>query len=119
MTSTTSFRVVTTGKPQTVSPAVGVNVAVRIATHIERTHRSGFARFVGTVAPASDGQQVAILRIVHGRGRLVGGTVLHHRNATSSKFSKVVRVHPGVYRVLTRIVGTGQVSNYGQLLVVR
>ena len=52
-------------------------------------------------------------------GKLVGGTVLRHRDATSSQFSKVVRVHPGVYRVLTRIVGTGQISNYGQLLVVR
>lgn len=119
MTATTSFRVVTTGKPQTISPAVGVNVAVRIDTHIRRTNRSGFARFFGTVSPASDGQQVAILRIVHGVGKLVGGTVLRHRDATSSQFSKVVRVHPGVYRVLTRIVGTGQISNYGQLLVVR
>jgi hypothetical protein len=76
-------------------------------------------RIFGTVAPAEDGQQVAILRIVHNRGVLVAGTVLRHRNAASSRFSKVVHIHPGVYRVLTRIVGAGQISNYGQLLVIR
>jgi hypothetical protein len=119
MTETTSFRVVTVANPKIVSPAVGVNVAVRIDSHVRRTGRSHFVRIFGTVAPAEDGQQVAILRIVHGRGVLVAGTVLRHRNATSSRFSKVVRVHPGVYRVLTRIVGVGQISNYGQLLVIR
>jgi hypothetical protein len=119
MTSTATFRVVTTGNPKIVSPETTAGVAVRIDSHIKRTHRSGFARFYGTVKPAEDGQQVAILRIVKGRGKLVGGTVLRHRDATSSRFSKVVRVHRGVYRVLTRIVGSGQISNYGQLLVIR
>jgi hypothetical protein len=119
MTATTSFRVVTSGSPKIVSPATTEGVAVRIDSHIKRTHRHGFARFYGTVKPAEDGQQVAILRIVKGRGVLVGGTVLRHKDATSSRFSKVVRVHRGVYRVLTRIVGSGQISNYGQLLVIR
>jgi hypothetical protein len=31
----------------------------------------------------------------------------------------VVRVHKGVYRVLVRVVSAGQVSNYGQPLLIR
>jgi hypothetical protein len=63
--------------------------------------------------------QVGILRIVHGHGVLVGGTLLHHRNATSSKFSRVVPVGAGVYRVLVRVTTGAQISNYGQPLLIR
>jgi hypothetical protein len=49
---------------------------------------------------------------------LAGGTVLRHLNATSSKFSRVVPVSRGVYRVLVRVTNGAQVSNYGQPLVI-
>jgi hypothetical protein len=62
---------------------------------------------------------VAILRITHGHGVLVGGTLLHHRNATSSKFSRVVPVTPGIYRVLARVTSGAQISSYGQPLLIR
>jgi hypothetical protein len=112
------YRVVTTPNPAVVSPVVFENVAVRVSTHVARTRRSHFARFYGTVTPAVDGMQVAILRIVHGSGVLVGGTNLRHLNATSSKFSRVVPVSRGVYRVLVRVTNGAQVSNYGQPLVI-
>src|SRR2546430_684294 len=83
---------VTTTKPTVTSPVAGVNVAVRIASHIGRTRRAHFARIFGTVAPAEDGAEVGILKIVHGRGVLVGGTRLRHRDPSSSSFSRVVHV---------------------------
>jgi hypothetical protein len=116
---TTQFRVVTSTNPPVISPTAVESVAVRVSSHVARTKRSGFARIYGTVTPAEDGQQVGMLRITHGHGVLVGGTVLRHRDASSSKFSRVVRVKRGVYRVLVRVVNAGQVSNYGAPLLIR
>src|SRR5207244_7291653 len=50
MAAATQFRVVTTTKPTVTSPVAGVNVAVRIASHIGRTRRAHSARIFGTVA---------------------------------------------------------------------
>lgn len=119
MTLVTQFRVVTTTNPPVVSPVTVDNVAVSVASHVGRTSRAHFARIFGTVTPAENGMQVGILRITHGRGVLVAGTLLHPRNASSSKFSRVVAVRPGVYRVLVRVTSGAQVSNYGQPLLIR
>ena len=118
-TVNTQFRVVTTAKPVVISPVATESVAVRVSSHVGRTRRAHFARFFGTVTPAEDGAEVGILRITRGHGVLVGGTRLRHRNATSSKFSRVVPVRRGVYRVLVRVINGPQVSNYGLPLVIR
>jgi hypothetical protein len=115
----TLFRVVTSTNPPVVSPVAGESVAVRVSSHVARTRRRGFARIFGTVVPAETGMQVGMLRIEHGRGVLVGGTVLRPRDANSSSFSRVVRVRRGVYRVLVRVTTGAQVSAYGQPLVIR
>jgi hypothetical protein len=119
LTQNTQFRVATTGKPLVISPVASESVAVRVSSHVGRTRRRHFARIFGTVTPAVDGSQVGILRITRGHGVLVGGTILRHRNATSSKFSRVVPVRRGVYRVLVRVLNGAQVSNYGTPLVIR
>lgn len=119
LTQTSAFRVVTVGAGPIVSPVAIESVAVRVSSHVSRTKRAGYARIYGTVTPAVDGMQVGVLRIVGGHGVLVGGTVLHHNNTTSSKFSRIVRVHKGVYRVLARVVNLGVVSAYGSPLVIR
>lgn len=113
------YRVTTVTRPPVVSPVAMEQVAVRVSSRIARTSRRGYVRIYGTVTPAEDGAQVGVLRIVRGRGVLVAGTVLRHLDASSSSFSRVVRVRPGLYRVLVRVVGAGQVSNYGQPLLVR
>jgi hypothetical protein len=118
MTQVTQFRVVTTTNPQVISPVAVTNVAVRINSHVGRSRRHGFARIFGTVAPAEDGMEVAVLRTTRGRGVLVGGTRLRHRDANSSSFSREVPVKRGVYRVLVRVTNGAQVSNYGQPLVI-
>jgi hypothetical protein len=119
LSQVTQFRVVTTTNPPVVSPVAIENVAVRVSSHITRAGRPHFARIFGTVTPAQDGMQVGILRITHGHGVLVGGTLLHHRDAASSKFSRVVPVHAGIYRVLVRVTTGALVSSYGQPLLIR
>jgi hypothetical protein len=115
----TQYRVITTTSPPVISPVALENVAVQVRSHVAGTRRRHFARIYGTVTPAEVGMEVGILRIVHGHGVLVGGTILRHRNATSSQFSRVVRVTAGVYRVLVRVASGAQVSNYGSPLLIR
>lgn len=119
LTQATQYRVVTSTNPPVLSPVAVENVAVQVAGHVGRTRRPHYARIYGTVTPAEDGMQVGILRITHGRGVLVGGTILRHRTASSSTFSRVVPVKPGVYRVLVRVTNGAQVSNYSQPLLIR
>jgi hypothetical protein len=118
LTQTTHFRVVTVSTHPIVSPVALEFVAVRVRSHVGRTSRQHFARFYGTVTPAEDGAHVAILKITHGRGVLVGGTRLRHRNATSSTFSRVVRVDRGAYRILVQANNAAQISNYGHTLLI-
>jgi hypothetical protein len=118
ITQVTQYRVVTITNPPVVSPVALENVAVQVSSHIGRSRRHGFVRIFGTVAPAVDGMQVAVLRTTRGRGVLVAGTTLRHRDASSSSFSSEVRVKRGVYRVLVRVTNGAQVSNYGQPLVI-
>ncbi len=117
---TTQYRVVTTTKPAIISLVATESVAVKVTSHIAKTKRKGYARIYGTVTPAETGAQVGMLRIVGGHGVLAGGTILKaNGTTTSSGFSRVVKIHKGVYRVLVRVLNAGQVSNYGQPLVIR
>ncbi|HTR88895.1 MAG TPA: hypothetical protein VMG62_02150, partial [Solirubrobacteraceae bacterium] len=119
LTAATQYQVATNTNPPVTSAVVTENVQVLVNSHLSRARRPRHARFYGTVTPAENGMQVGILRIVHGRGVLVGGTLLRPRNATSSRFSKVLPVKPGVYRVLVRVTSGPQSSNYGRPLAIR
>jgi hypothetical protein len=114
----TEFRVIASAVPNVLSAIVGENVAVRVSSHVGRARRHGYVRFYGTVSPEVNGAQVAILRTVHGRGVLVGGTSLRPHGPGSSAFSRAVRVHRGTYRVLVRVTNNAQVSAYSQPLVI-
>src|SRR5664280_865121 len=115
---TTQFRVFTTTNTPVISPVTTENVAVRVSSHVARTKRRGFARIYGTVTPAVVGAQVGVLRIAQGRGILAGGTVVKPGNAISGKFSRVVRVSKGAYRVLVKVAPGGVVSAYGTPLLI-
>ena len=119
LTQVTQFRVVTSTNPPVLSPVATENVAVRVTGHLGRAQRRHFVRVYGTVTPAENGMKVAILRIAHGHGVLVGGTVLVHATATSSRFSRAVPSKRGVYRVLVQVTNGAQVSNYSQPLTIR
>jgi hypothetical protein len=116
----TQYRVVTATNPPVVSPVATENVAVRISAHVHRTRRRHHARIYGTVTPAVDGMEVGIMRVVGGRNVLVSGTVLRHRSATSSRFSRTIRVRRhALYRVLVKVTNGAQVSNYSSPLFIR
>jgi len=115
---TTQFRVFTTTNTPVISPVTTENVAVRVSSHVARTKRRGFARIYGTVTPAVIGAQVGVLRIAQGRGILAGGTVVKPGNSISGKFSRVVRVSKGAYRVLVKVAPGGVVSAYGTPLLI-
>jgi hypothetical protein len=119
LTTSTQFRVFTPTNNPVVSPVASENVAVRVSSHVRRTRRRGFARIYGTVTPAVNGAQVGMLRIARGHGILAGGTVAKPLNASSSRFSRVVRVHKGAYRVLVKVVPGPVVSAYGTPLLIR
>jgi hypothetical protein len=115
----TQYRVVTTTNPPVVSTIVTEYVAVAISAHIGRTHRRHYARFYGTVTPAVDGMQVAIMRVIGGRNVLISGTVLRHNSTTSSRFNRAIRVHRGLYRIFVKVTNGAQVSNYSVPLFIR
>jgi hypothetical protein len=121
LTEATQFRVVTTTtKPAVVSPVALEGVAVKVEAHVGRTRRRHHARIYGTVTPAIDGMEVGIMHVVGGREVLVAGTVLLHHNATSSRFSRVIRVkRRGLYRVFVKVTNGAQSSNYSQPLFIR
>ncbi len=119
LSASTQFRVFTPTSAPVISPVATEYAAVRVTSHIARTRRRGFVRIFGTVTPAANGMQVGILRIEHGHGVLAGGTGLKPLDATSSQFSRVVRVHKGAYRVLVRVTSGPVVSAYGTPLLIR
>ncbi len=119
LAAVTELRVVTTTSPPVISPVALEDVAVQVRSRVRRARRPHFARIYGTVTPAENGAQVGIMRIAHGRSVLVGGTILTPLSASSSKFSRVVPVKPGVYRVFVLLVNGAQVSNYGSPLLIR
>jgi hypothetical protein len=121
LTAATQFRVITTAtKPIVVSPVAIEGVAVKVEAHVGRTHRRHHARIYGTVSPAIDGMEVGIMHVVGGHEVLVAGTVLHHNNATSSRFSRAIRVkRHGLYRVFVKVTNGAQSSNYSKPLFIR
>ncbi len=121
LTTATQFRVVTTTtKPVVISTVAPEGVAVKVEAHVAGTRRRHHARIYGTVTPAIDGMEVGIMHVVGGHEVLVAGTVLLHHNATSSRFSRVIRVkRHGLYRVFVKVTNGAQVSNYSQPLFIR
>jgi hypothetical protein len=115
LTQATQFRVITTTSPVVASPVILENVAVRVSAHIARVRRH-FARFYGAVTPVETGMQIAILKLSHGRYVLAGGSFLRPGNASSSRFSRVLHVSSGIYRVFVRITDGAHVSAYSSPL---
>jgi len=112
MVQGTQFRVVTNTNPPVASPAVLVSVDARIAAAAGRVGPRGRALFHGTVAPALNGAEIAVMHSTHGRQVFVAGTKLRHRSTQSSRFSLLARVRRGgIYRILVHIPGGGSLSS--------
>jgi len=117
----TQLRVQTVGATIVTSPVVTESVAVRVTFHARRTHRHGRWRLYGTVMPAEAGALVGFQRLTPG-GRTVnqGGNVVRSGSATTSHYSRVVRVHHhGVYRALIKVADGAHVSAYSAPVLIR
>jgi hypothetical protein len=120
MLQATQFRVITATKSVVVSPVLTENVAVSVTAHVRHTSQSHRVRIYGTVTPAETGMEVGIMRVTHGHTKLVAGTILHHKSATSSTYSHVLRIVPGgVYLVLVRVTDGSHTSAYSTPLNIR
>ncbi len=116
----TYFRVVTTTSPAVISPTVPESVDLRVSATAGRVGARGKALFHGTVAPAKDGAEIAVMRSLHGRQVFVAGTRLRHRSTSSSRFSLLAKaVRGGVYRILVHIPGGPLSSTYSAPIFVR
>jgi hypothetical protein len=115
----TQLRVVTVGKPEVSSPVMIEGVAVRVSLHVRAARRHGYARLYGTVAPAEAGALVGFQLLRPGRSVNVGGTVVKAGGSGSSSFSRVVRVHRGLYEALVRIFDGAHESAYSAPVLIR
>jgi hypothetical protein len=105
------LRVSTVGTRPVVSPVIIEGVAVDVVLHARRIGR-GFARMRGTVTPKEVGAVVVIQRLERRGARIVGRTSVRSSGASTSFFSKVVRVrHHAIYRALVTINDGGHTSN--------
>jgi len=119
-TENTQLRVSTVSLPPVLSPVVTERVAVRVRMHARHTRRRGFARLYGTVEPAEAGALVGFQRVIpRHRTKNVGGTVVKAQSATKSAFSRVVRVHKGVYEALIKVADGGHVSASSPPILIR
>ncbi|HTQ68885.1 MAG TPA: hypothetical protein VMI13_09370 [Solirubrobacteraceae bacterium] len=120
VTQNTQFRVSTVGTAPVASPIVTEQVAVRVTMRAHSTRRKGYARLYGTVEPAEAGALVGFQRVIpHHRTKNVGGTVVKSRSATQSVFSRVVRVHKGIYQALVKVADGSHVSASSLPILIR
>jgi hypothetical protein len=116
----TQIRVVTLGKPLVSSPVLVEGVAVRVTLHARATGRRGFARLYGTVTPAEVGALVGFQLLKPGhRSVNVGGTVVKHGTSSASRFSRVVRVHRGLYKALIKVFDGAHTAGYSAPVLIR
>jgi hypothetical protein len=113
------LRVVTVGKPEVSSPVLLEGVAVRVTLHARATRRRGFARLYGSVSPAEVGALVGFQLLTPGRSHNVGGTVVKAASTSASSFSRVIRVHRGLYKALVKIADGAHVSAYSAPVLIR
>lgn len=117
----TQFRTMLPSKPSVLSPIVGVGVAPRVSTHVSATHvfTGASVRFSGVVQPARNGSRVVIQHKRGSRWLFVAGTKLHKRSASSSKYSKRVRIRRGgSYRVLVDSADGNYVPSSGRTVKI-
>jgi hypothetical protein len=118
----TQLRAATVAKPVIYSPVFTEAVTIRVILHARSTHRQGFVRFYGVVAPSAPGAPVAIERMnsAH-RYVTVSGTAVHGRNGIS-QFACTVRLRRrGLYRalVLSPSPGGAQISGRSEPILIR
>ncbi|MGH2918320.1 MAG: hypothetical protein ACRDLS_06945 [Solirubrobacteraceae bacterium] len=118
----TQYRVYLPSKPSVVSTIVGVGVAPRVSTHLNRTKvRTGSrVRFSGTIRPARTGMRIVIQRLRNGRWLFAASTKARKGGQTFSRYAKRVKIRRGGrYRVLLESADGGYVATTGRRVMIR
>jgi len=116
----TQLRVLVASSPTVASPTLLEQVAVEVSLQVHTTNRHGYARLYGTVQPAEVGALVGFQLLKPGhRSKNVGGTVVKAGTATSSRFSRVLRVGRGLYEALVQVSDGAHVSNTSLPVLIR
>jgi hypothetical protein len=107
LSQSTELRVALDTEPTVHSLATTERVTLRVTLHVHATARHGFVRLYGTVAPAQQHRvRVAFERLTNGARYVpVSGTRLKPGRGGRSRFSRVLHLRPGVYRVLVPAYG--------------
>jgi hypothetical protein len=108
LTQSTQLRVVVVNKPTVHSLASTERVTLHVTLHVRPAARHGFVRLYGTVTPAPTERRTRLaFERLTGDGRYVpvSGTLLKPGRGGASRFSRVVRLRHGVYRVLVEAHG--------------
>lgn len=120
MTLGTYFRVVTATNPPVVSPQAPESVDAVVSATAGRVGPRGRALFHGTVSPAMDGLEIAVMHSTHGRQVFVAGTKLRRHTSRSSRFTLLAKAkRGGIYRILVHIPGGPISSTYSPPILVR
>jgi hypothetical protein len=116
----TQLRALAVATPTAISPPLVEEVAVKVTLHAHATARRGYARLYGTVEPAEVGALVGfqLLKTGH-RSKNVGGSVVKALSASSSRFSRVLRVKRGLYEALVVVNDGAHVSNTSLPVLIR
>jgi hypothetical protein len=120
MTLGTYFRVVTVTNPPVISPQAPESVDAIVSATAGHVGRRGRALFHGTVSPAMDGLEIAVMHSTHGRQVFVAGTKLRRHTTRSSRFTLLAKAkRGGIYRILVHIPGGPLSSTYSPPILVR
>jgi hypothetical protein len=112
----TQYRVALPDKPAVVSPIVVVSVSVIVSTRLgtHTVHKGHELTFRGAIRPAVDGTPIAIQKRRNGKWVTVAGTAARHNSASSSTYSKHVKITSGgSYRVYAGVANGSFVPNTG------
>ena len=117
---TAQLRVATLDVPPVVSTIATESVAVHVTLSVSHTRHAGVDKFTGTVTPAESGALVGFERLKPRKGYVtVAGSALGSGGNTATRFSKVLKVQRGVYRVLIQTAGGLQLSNVSPSVSLR
>lgn len=118
----TQYRVSLPSKPSVVSPIVVVSVAVRVSTKLgtHKVTRGHSLTFKGTLQPAVDGTPIAIQKLNSKKHWVtIAGTAARHSSASSSSYSKKVKIRSGgKYRVYAGVTNGMYVPNVGTTVTI-
>lgn len=115
------YRVVTTAKPQVVSPVVTTKVAISVTTTVKRrVTRGNTLRFSGRVRPARVGDPIGVQRLSGTAWETVKGSHTRAGTAEYSRYATRVRIRrSGTYRVFVQVADGSLQSLPGPSVKIR